>query len=158
MASLIGEYECKVDEKNRIILPSGLKKKISPEALDTFMINRGFKKYLALYPMDKWNMMNDKIRKLNLFVERNRIFVRYFFRGATELVLDRSNRLLLPKSLTEHAGIDKEVVLLGMIDHIEIWSKQGYADFIANEPEDISSLGEEVMGKQETSDIPNGVS
>lgn len=158
MASLIGEFECKVDEKNRIILPAGLKKMISPEALDRFMINRGFKNYLALYPMDKWNVMNDKIRNLNLFVEKNRIFVRYFYRGATELTLDRSNRLLLPKSLTEHAKIDKEVVLLGMIDHIEIWSKQAYGEFITNEPEDFARLAEEVMGKQETSDNPNGVS
>ena len=158
MASLIGEYECKVYEKNRIILPAGLKKKISPEALDTFMINRGFRNYLALYPMDKWNLMNDRIRRLNLFVEKNRIFVRYFFRGATDVALDRNNRLLLPKSLTEHAKIDKEVVLLGMMDHIEIWSKQAYGDFITNEPEDFAKLAEEVMGKQETSDNPNGVS
>jgi len=158
MASLIGEYECKVDDKNRIILPSALKKKISPEASDAFMINRGFRNYLALYPMDKWNVMNDRIRKLNLFVEKNRIFVRYFFRGATELTLDRSNRLLLPKSLTEHAKIDKEVVLLGMMDHIEIWSKEAYTDFINNEPDDFAKLAEEVMGKQDTSDYPNGVS
>jgi len=158
MSNLIGEYECKVDEKNRIILPATLKKKISPEALDAFMLNRGFKNYLALYPMDKWNVMNDRIRRLNLFVEKNRIFVRYFYRGATELTLDRSNRLLLPKSLTEHAKIDKEVVLLGMLDHIEIWSKEAYGEFITNEPEDFARLAEEVMGKQENSNDPNGVS
>jgi MraZ protein len=158
MASLIGEFECKIDEKNRIILPSGLKKMISPDAMDKFMINRGFKNYLALYPMDKWNVMDDKIRRLNLFVEKNRIFVRYFYRGATELTLDRTNRLLLPKGLTEHARIDKEVVLLGMIDHIEIWSKQSYGEFITNEPEDFARLAEEVMGNQAISDNPNGVS
>ncbi len=103
-------------------------------------------------------MMNDKIRKLNLFVEKNRIFVRYFYRGATELTLDRSNRLLLPKSLTEHAKIDKEAVLLGMIDHIEIWSKKQYEEFITSEPDDFARLAEEVMGKHETSGNPNGVS
>ncbi|MCX6252248.1 MAG: division/cell wall cluster transcriptional repressor MraZ [Bacteroidetes bacterium] len=149
MASLIGEYTCAVDEKGRIILPAPLKKQISAEAEEKFMINRGFEKYLALYPRNEWNIMNEKIRKLNLFVEKNRLFVRYFYRGATELTLDKTNRLLLPKSLSGHAKIGKEVILLGMIDHIEIWSKEAYETSMATEPEDFATLAEEVMGKQE---------
>jgi MraZ protein len=158
MAGMFGEYDCKADEKGRIILPASLKRQVSPDARDRFMINRGFETYLALYPMNEWEIIKRNISKLNLYIKKNRDFVRYFFRGATEVVLDASNRILIPRSLMEYAKIEKEITLLGFIDHIEIWSKKGYTDWMSIEPADYSQLAEEVMGKQEKPDNPNGVS
>lgn len=156
--NLIGEFECKVDEKSRIILPSGLKKQISQDAQDRFVINRGFEGCLVLYPMNVWKDTTDQINKLNLYVQKNRNFVRHFYNGATELTLDSQSRLLLPKLLLGYAGIEKEIILFAYSDRIEIWNKEKYRQLLSDEPEDFAQLAEEVMGKQERSqpvdDVP----
>ena len=150
--NLIGEFECRLDDKSRIILPSGLKKQISPEAQDKFVINRGFEGCLVLYPNNVWKETTERINKLNLFVRDNRRFVRFFYNGATELALDSQNRLLFPKSLLEHAGIEKEIILFAYADRIEVWNKATYQQLLSKEPEDFALLAEQVMGKQENSD------
>jgi len=111
------------------------------------MLNRGFEQCLALFPMDEWKKISAVINGLNMFVAKNREFARYFFRGATELELDGAGRLLLPKRLLDYAGIDKEAVLYGWSNKIEIWSVERYNQLINEEPKDFSALAEEVMGK-----------
>ncbi|MEI6455996.1 MAG: division/cell wall cluster transcriptional repressor MraZ [bacterium] len=156
--NLIGEFECKVDEKSRIILPSALKKQISQEAQDKFVVNRGFEGCLVLYPMNVWKETTEQINKLNLYVQKNRNFVRLFYNGATELMLDSQNRLLLPKSLLAYAAIEKETILFAYSDRIEIWNKEKYRKLLSDEPEDFAQLAEEVMGKQERSQATDDVS
>ncbi len=150
--NLIGEFECRLDEKSRIILPAALKKQISPEAQDKFVINRGFEGCLVLYPQNVWKETTDNINKLNLFVRDNRRFVRFFYNGATEVSLDSQSRLLLPKSLLGFAAIEKEVILFAYADRIEVWNKTTYQQLLSKEPEDFAMLAEKVMGKQEKSD------
>lgn len=155
--NLIGEYECKLDQKGRVILPSNLKKQISPEAKDMFVINRGFENCLCLYPMNEWTLISEEINQLNLYNRKNRNFARYFYRGATELTLDASSRLLLPKTLMKYAGIDKEVILFAFSNRIEVWSKDKYEQLMTDEPEDFALLAEEVMGKPERTEEPDDV-
>lgn len=147
MSHFLGEYECKLDPKGRLMIPAGLKKQLSPEAQDRFVINRGFEKCLVLYPLNEWKVISDEVNSLNLYAKKNRDFARYFFRGATELALDGNSRILLPKSLLEYATIDKELVLFAYSNRIEVWSKAGYESMLGDEPEDFASLAEEVMGK-----------
>ena len=103
MTNLIGEFECKIDAKGRLMLPAGLKRQISPEAQDKFVVNRGFENCLVLYPLNEWKEISDEVNQLNLYNKKNRDFVRYFYRGATELALDATNRLLFPKQLLAYA-------------------------------------------------------
>ena len=147
--NLIGEYECKLDQKGRLILPANLKKQVSPEAKDMFVINRGFEHCIVLYPMNEWKVISEEINRLNLYNRKNRNFARYFYRGATELNLDGSNRLLLPKTLMSYAGIGKEVILFAFSNRIEVWAKDKYEQLMTDEPEDFAALAEEVMGKPE---------
>lgn len=147
MSQFQGEFECKLDAKGRLSLPSTLRKQVSPEANEKFMLNRGFENCLALYPMDEWKKISDAINSLNMFVVKNREFARYFFRGAIELGLDGAGRLLLPKRMLDHAGVDKELVLYGWGNKIEIWSQDGYNKMLSQEPKDFAALAEEVMGK-----------
>lgn len=147
MTQFLGEYECKLDPKGRLMLPAGLKKQLSPEAQDRFVINRGFEKCLVLYPLNEWKVISDEVNQLNLYAKKNREFARYFFRGASELSLDATSRLLLPKSLLEYASIDKEIVLFAYSNRIEVWSKSNYDVLLNEEPEDFANLAEEVMGK-----------
>ncbi len=147
MAYLIGEYECKLDAKGRFVLPVGLKKQLRPEDQERFVVNRGFEKSLTLYPDSEWQKISKEVNTLNLYNKKNREFVRYFFRGASELSVDGANRLLLPKTILEYAGIDKEIVLFAYGNRIEIWAKDAYEQMMQLEPEDFSGLAEEVMGK-----------
>lgn len=146
MTQFLGEYECKIDSKGRVMLPVGLRKQVSPEAQERFVINRGFEKCLALYPHNEWQRISAEVNKLNLYNKKNRDFARYFFRGATELALDGNGRLLMPRSLLEYADIKAEVVLFAYSNRIEVWDKQLYDNLLTDEPEDFSALAEDVMG------------
>jgi len=153
MANLIGEYDCKLDAKGRIMMPVALKKQLSPDANNSFVINRGFERCLVLYPLDVWKIITEEINQLNLYNKKNRDFTRYFYRGATELQPDTNNRLLLPKALMGYAGITKEAVLFAYSNRIEVWSKEVYETLMTSEPEDFATLAEEVMGRKSTGDI-----
>ena len=158
MTNLIGEFECKVDAKGRIMLPAGLKRQISPEAQDKFVINRGFENCIVLYPLNEWKEISDEVNQLNLYNKKNRDFVRYFYRGATELSMDVTNRLLLPKQLLNYAKIAKELVLFAFSNRIEVWAKDVYQNLLTDEPEDFAALAEDVMGKDNNQDIKDNVS
>ncbi len=152
MTQFIGEFECKVDPKGRVMVPAGLKKQLSPEALDKFVVNRGFEKCLVLYPSNEWTRISAEVNKLNLYNKKNRDFARYFFRGATELTMDAAGRVLLPKALLEYAGVESDLVLFAYSNRIELWSKANYDNLLTDEPEDFASLAEEVMGKSTNTD------
>jgi MraZ protein len=154
MTRFIGEYDAKLDNKGRFILPAPLKKQVPKEANDQFVINRGFEKCLIMYPRNEWDIIADEINKLNPYVKENRDFIRYFFRGATELSLDSSSRLLLPKRLLEYGGIANDIVLFAHTNKIEIWSTELYNTILDKEPDDFAALAEKVMGKN--NDTANG--
>ena len=146
MSAFIGEFDCKIDAKGRVMMPSGLRKQLDPEAQEKFVLNRGFEKCLVLYPKNVWSGISAEISKLNQYKKKNREFIRYFYRGASELSLDSTGRILFPKRLMDYAGISKEVVLFAYFDRIEVWDKKIYDNLLTDEPEDFSNLAEEVMG------------
>jgi len=147
--NLIGEFECKLDDKGRIIFPSALKKQLAPEFQEKFVINRGFEGCLVIYPMDVWNEISSSVNKLNDFVEENRRFKREFNNGANVLLLDSQSRVVIPKILIPHASIDKEVILFAFGNRIELWDKAAYRKMMSMSSEEYSRLAEKVMGKQE---------
>ena len=153
MGALIGEFECKLDEKGRLMLPSGLKKQLPPKEQKTFVVNRGFEKQLNLYPRKEWEKITSQINELNLFVKQNREFVRKFNNGATEIEVDGSGRVLLPKTLMQYAGIEKEAILFAHSNRIEIWSKAEYDKFMKEGADDFATLAEKVMGKTQKGDV-----
>ena len=146
MSNFLGEFDCKLDTKGRMMIPSGLKKQLSPEAQEKFVLNRGFEKCLVLYPFNEWQKISNEINALNLYNKKNRDFVRYFYRGATELTLDNVNRLLLPKRLLDYASIERDAILFAYSNRIEVWSKELYDTLLTDEPENFSQLAEDVMG------------
>jgi MraZ protein len=147
MNQLKGEYECKMDAKGRVRLPTGLIKQIGSGDNLIFTVNRGFEKNLMLYPKDVWEAKTKEInQRLNNYNKKHRAFIRYFYRGASELVLDAADRILIPKGLIEHAGLAKEVILFAYQEQIEIWSKDQYLAELSNEPDDFSDLADEVFG------------
>ena len=151
MPQLIGEYDCKIDAKGRIRMPSQLLKQLGEQAAHNFVINRGFEKCLMIYPEVNWAKITKEIDKLNVYDLKNRQFVRYFYRGASKLTTDGSDRILFPKRLMEYGNLTKEVVLFAYNDRIEVWDKEAYDNMLDEEPADFSALAQEVMAKKEDS-------
>ncbi len=145
MYHFTGEYDCKIDAKGRVRLPSALVRQIGG-ANQNFTVNRGFEQHLIMYPKEVWDRKTKEINQLNIYKKQHRQVIRYFYRGATEVNLDKADRVLLPKSLLEYAGIQGAVVLFAYQDQIEIWSKEQYERMIDQEPEDFSSIADQVFG------------
>lgn len=155
MIQLLGEFDCKLDQKGRLMVPSSLKKQLPNVEQEGLVINRGFEKHLVIYPKKVWEGIVAELSKLNPYEKKTREFIRFFTRGASELSLDASGRVLLPKSLLEFAGIAGDVVLACQFDKIEVWSKDAYDQLLDNEPENFANLAEEVMGGRERRDDGN---
>ncbi len=146
MLNLLGEYDVRLDAKGRLVLPSGLKKQLADSLAQGFVVNRDvFRPCLVLYPHAVWQGTSRMLGRLNRFVEKNMEFIRRFTAGATQLELDGSGRLLLPKALMDDPKLGKELKLVGLGDRVEVWSKAGYAA-MRKQKVDLSALAEEVMG------------
>jgi MraZ protein len=148
MSNFLGEFDCKLDDRNRLIVPAALLKQVPGADEDGFIINRGFEKHLVLYTKKQWDKISEDMNKLNPYEEKARQFRRYFSRGATPLKVDKSSRILLPQALMEYADIpnSSEVVISCVLDTIEIWAKKAYDDQINIAPADFSKLAQDVMG------------
>lgn len=139
------------------MLPSGIKKQLLPILEDGFVLRRSvFQECLELYPMEEWQLLMQKMNKLNRFKKKNNDFIRRFSAGAKMIEVDTNGRLLIPKDLTVFAGITKEVVVSSAINIIEIWDKDKYEQAISDTAGDFSDLAEEVMGQQD--DDEDGIS
>jgi MraZ protein len=146
MSGYIGEYEVKVDDKGRAIVPAGLKRQIPKDALSRMVINRGFDKCLTLFTRKDWDVETQKLSKLSDFKRSDRRFKRLFNSGATEIKIDSASRILLPKKLCAYAEIESEVVFYAYENKIEIWSKKVYDEQMDIDPDEYADLAEEVMG------------
>lgn len=149
MIGFLGEYEATLDSKGRFLLPAGFKKQLPEDGASQFVINRGFEKCLTLYPVQSWEPIFSNISKLNDFDPKVREFRRYFLNGATNVELDSAGRLNIPKNLMEHAGLEKDIVLVSAVNKIEIWDISKYKQFF--EPftsESFSEIANEVMNKK----------
>ena len=147
MTTFIGEYSCKVDAKGRIMLPAAFKKQVPSTISDKFVVKKDiFEKCLVLYPIDEWERQNKLIRsKLNPYNKDHNRFLRNFYRGTSEIVLDSNNRMLIPRRLLELISAHKEVILAGQDGKIEIWAQNIY-DAGADGEDEFASLAEKIMG------------
>ncbi|MDY0907410.1 division/cell wall cluster transcriptional repressor MraZ [Pedobacter sp. CFBP9032] len=148
MTQLLGEFDCKLDAKGRLMVPAALKKQLPNAENEGLIINRGFEKNLVIYPKNVWDAVVADLAKLNIYDQENRAFVRAFTRGATELSLDAAGRVLLPKSLVEYAGIGSDLVLACQLDRIEVWDKKSYEDIFDDVPANFADLAQKVMGNK----------
>ena len=154
MINLIGTYECRADAKGRLMFSAAFKKQLSPVLQDGFVVKRAvFQPCLELYPMQEWNLMMEKINKLNRFVKKNNDFIRRFTAGVRMVELDASGRILIPKDLCQFAGIQKQVVLSSAVNIIEIWDKDKYEKAIDDAAVDFADLAEEVMGNTDVDEL-----
>ena len=120
----MGEYNHIIDAKGRLIIPARFRELLGEE----FILTKGLDGCLSIYPMDAWEAFETKLRALPRTNKNARTFTRFFVAGATNCELDRQGRILVPQTLREFAGLEKEVVLTGNLDRIEIWSKEKWSE------------------------------
>lgn len=152
---IYGEFTCSLDAKGRFLMPALLRKQLPEDEQSDFVINRGLDQCLVIFPIRVWEAELKKIYSRNQFVEKNRAFARMFQNGAAPVSLDGNGRLLVPRGLSEHARLGREIVLIAQYDRIEVWDATNYQTWLQSGKYDLASLSEEVMG--EDSDAGAGV-
>ncbi len=127
---------------------------MQPILQEGFVLKRAvFEKCLELYPMKEWNIMMERINKLNKFKKKNNDFIRRFTAGVKLVELDATGRIQIPKDLCDFAGIQKQVVMSSSANIIEIWDKDKYEKAIDDAADDFADLAEEVMGNTEFDEL-----
>ena len=121
----IGEYQHALDTKNRMIVPSKLREELG----NKFVITKGLDGCLYAYPLQEWKNLEEKLKTLPLTNRDARSFIRFFFAGACEVEMDKQGRGLIPQNLKEYAGIEKEIVSIGVLTRVEIWSKEKWKEY-----------------------------
>jgi len=149
----IGQYQCKLDAKGRLMLPADFKEQLGDLAGEGFVLRPGlFSKCLELYTMSDWVQTQDKLRSLNQFVRSNVELVRKYNAGAKMVKVDGSGRLQIPKNLIESGGLQKEVVLTSLTVKMELWDKASYDEEINRMDEDaFERLATEKLGNTDQS-------
>ncbi len=145
MSSFKGRYSYSVDNKGRIALPAKLRKNVSLEANDTFVISRGFEQCLFVYPQDEWNKVEQMIRGLSSSNPQHRFLVRTLLQWATDTQLDSQSRITIPQDLLKFANIENEVLVIGVLERIEIWNPKIYEEYMNNQPATYETVAESVL-------------
>ncbi|MBI9034038.1 MAG: division/cell wall cluster transcriptional repressor MraZ [Bacteroidales bacterium] len=150
MAGAIGVFNCKLDDKGRVLLPSQLKAKLQPVLSEGFVLKQSvYKPCLEFYPMARWSQLMLKLEQLDPFQEDTDEFIRRFMAGHREVELDKLGRFLIPKDLVSFANLEKEVIVSSMVGKIEIWNKTEYYQAIDNAGSNFGELAKRVMEKKE---------
>ena len=121
----IGEYQHAIDSKNRMIIPSKFREALGEKVI----ITKGLDGCLYAYTEEEWRILEEKLKKLPLTNKDARAFVRFIFSGANEIDIDKQGRALIPQNLILYAGINKEIVSIGVSTRIEIWSKEKWQEY-----------------------------
>lgn len=137
---LTGEFNHSIDAKGRLIIPSKLRESLG----EHFVITKGMDGCLFLYPDDEWKSFEDKLRTLPLTNRKARDFKRFFLGSAVDGEVDKQGRVLLSSALREHAHLEKEVVLAGVLDKVEIWSKEAWEARTADIEENIEDIANDM--------------
>jgi len=130
----LGEYQHSIDEKGRVIMPARFREQLG----STFIITRGLDGCLFVYPQEEWVKLANEVQNLPLAKKDARAFSRFLFSGAAEVECDKQGRVSVPAVLRDYALIQKDVVIVGVSERIEIWAAENWAE-----------INEDVIGKFE---------
>lgn len=147
MTFFTSEYESKLDSKGRLVLPSRIKTQLPESGGNELVIRRGFEPCLIIYPMVEFKKVFSKISGLSEFNEEYRKLQRNFFSGTATVELDNTGRFLIPKNMLAYAGLDRDVILVGMGNKVEIWNPSTYEKHLIQDPGELSKLAEKYLNE-----------
>jgi MraZ protein len=146
MAYFSGEYECTVDTKGRMLLPSRVKVRLPENFNSALVIQKSTDPCLMIYTIPEWEKIAEKVSSLNEFDENTAMVQRNFLRGNTEVDLDNLGRFLISKRMLEHAGITKEAILVGLGNRLEIWNPEIYDAYLIKDPKQLAEMLQKQLG------------
>ena len=136
----MGEYNHAIDDKGRIIIPSKLRNDLG----NNFIITRGLDGCLFIYSSNEWTNIINKYKSLPDTKDK-RSFMRVFLSGATVCDYDKQGRINIPSSLINYAKLNRECIIVGVFDRLELWSKESWDDFILNNSDNLSDIADSLF-------------
>lgn len=151
-----GKYSCALDSKNRVNIPAGIRKMFSSEAENTLVFAPGFDSpSLDAYPLNEWQQLTKKLRKLNPLEKNTRMFIRSFVGDAHTATMDGQGRIMIPERILKLAGIEHDMLMIGALNKFEIWNPEIYERFCSDpdfsvesqSPFDLAKLAEGISAR-----------
>jgi MraZ protein len=140
-AMFMGEYQHSVDDKGRLIVPAKFRESLG----SAFIMTRGLDQCLFIYPLSEWQVLEQKLKALSLMKSDARAFTRFFFSGAVECELDKQGRVNIPNNLREHAKLDKDCILIGVSNRVEIWGKESWDAYSRQSEDSFNEIAEKLV-------------
>ncbi len=144
-----GEHEHSIDRKGRLIIPSKFREVFKEHYVERFFVTRGLDTCLFVFTEDEWKKQESKFKSLSFTNSQARQFNRLYFSGACEVACDRQGRILIPPYLKEFAKIKREVVIVGVSNRMEIWSKEYWEEFYRNTKDSFEKIAERILGNSQ---------
>ena len=138
----MGEYHHNVDTKGRLIVPAKFREDLG----EIFVLTRGLDQCLFGYPLNEWKIIEEKLKGLPMTKKDARAFTRFFFSGATECEIDKQGRINISSPLLNYAKLEKECVILGVSNRIEIWSQDIWNDYFNESADSFAEIAENMIG------------
>jgi len=138
---LMGEFHHNIDDKGRLILPAKFRDDLGEE----FVITRGLEECLFVYSKDEWAKITSRLNSLPFTKKDARSFMRFFLSGATATVFDKQGRINITSPLISYAGLEKECVIIGVGDRLEIWSLEKWNNFYDTNKDELSDIAENLF-------------
>ncbi len=140
-----GEYEHTLDKKGRLIVPSKFRESAKEQEIERFFITRGLDACLFVFTEDEWRSQEQKFKSAPFTKPDVRKFNRLFFSGAVEATADKQGRILVPTYLKDFAGIKRDVMIVGVSNRFEIWSKEKWMEYYKNTRDSFESVAEKLI-------------
>lgn len=138
----MGEYRHHADDKGRVIVPA----KFRDELGSAFIVTRGLDRCLFVYPAEEWKKLEEQLKSLPLTKKDARAFTRFFFSGAVECNLDKQGRVSITSPLRQYAQLEKECVIIGVTNRVEIWSKTIWEEYVLQSEQSFGDIAENIEG------------
>ncbi len=145
MATFRGSYKHSIDHKGRVSIPARFRRLLSGDASETFVILRGLDACVSLFPADEFKRLEDRLRSRSFSDQTNRRYQRLLLLDSRDETLDAQGRVAIPPSLIAHAGLKKEVLVNGVLDHIEIWSPEAFEKYMASSDRTYEDMAGELL-------------
>jgi len=137
----MGEFRHSLDEKGRLIVPAKFREGLG----DSFVVTRGLDHCLFVYPLQEWHHLEQKLKQLPLTRGDARAFMRLFFSGAVDVDVDKQGRILIPQNLREYARMDRDVVIIGVSNRVEVWSEKQWEEYSDEATGSFEQLAEKLV-------------
>jgi len=140
-----GEYVHSIDRKGRLIIPAKFREVAKTNFVEKFFITRGLDKCLFMFSEEEWRSTEQKFKAMSFTKQEARTFNRLYFSGAVDIILDRQGRFIIPQYLKDFAGIKRDVIIVGVSNRIEIWSKETWEEFYKKSRDSFEEIAEKII-------------